>query len=270
MAEQKSSLISWAQVIATASIGLAGLLFTLQQEQNRKAQTAVELMSHREEAEIGFRKQMFDTMILGLLDNKRPVEERFTVLKIFQHNFHDLFNGRALFDVLAEDAKVQLGNTSPRYRDFIDHLVSLAKEVNRSQEQLVGGDVRIFKLIKDSLYTISLDFKDEEHAHSKSKESHIAYLRLDLVKENSVYVNLRLLDQDEMIDTSVDSFWVSYYDAPLTDNILLKDGHRFAIVLKEVNPNSKEATLKLIHFPAHYVTTGYRPSIERVNEMLRH
>src|SRR3990172_8561747 len=98
MAEQKSSLISWAQVIATASIGLAGLLFTLQQEQNRKAQTAVELMSHREEAEIGFRKQMFDTMILGLLDNKRPVEERFTVLKIFQHNFHDLFNGRALFD----------------------------------------------------------------------------------------------------------------------------------------------------------------------------
>ena len=66
-------------------------------------------------------------------------------------------------------------------------------------------------------------------------------------------------------------FEVSYFDTPLTDNILLPDKHRFAITLKETNMKADphEATLNVFEFPADYVTTGYRPSISEANKMLK-
>ncbi len=65
------------------------------------------------------------------------------------------------------------------------------------------------------------------------------------------------------------TFKVSFFDAPLTDNTLLPDRHRFAITLKDTDMTvyPYEATFSVFEFPADYVTTGYRPSIREANKM---
>lgn len=129
MAEQKrESIVRWAQVGATLFLGVVGLIFTyvidVQQEKNRSNQMAVQIMSQREQSEIDFRQKMFGVLVTELLDPKVDVRERVTRLKLFQHNFHDIFNGRALFDVLEKDAR----SLPKRERDDLIHdLVSLAK-----------------------------------------------------------------------------------------------------------------------------------------------
>ena len=80
------------------------------------------------------------------------------------------------------------------------------------------------------------------------------------IYENEVEVKISIVGHNELVDRT---FRVSYFDAPLTDNILLRDEHRFAVILKEIDTLEHKAALQFIHFPAHYVTTGYRPSIER-------
>ena len=43
-----------------------------------------------------------------------------------------------------------------------------------------------------------------------------------------------------------------------------------AVILEDLIPEVKpdSATIRIIHFPADFVTIGYRPSIRRVNELI--
>jgi len=97
------------------------------------------------------------------------------------------------------------------------------------------------------------------------KGEHEIRITLIKVKARSIEVEVNLDAEKERKL----KFQVSFFDAPLTDNTLLPDGHRFTITLKETNMkvNPHEATLNVIEFPAHYVTTGYRPSISEANKM---
>jgi len=157
MAEQKGEIVKWAQFGATIFLGVVGLVFTyvidIQQEKNRKNQMAVQIMSQREQSEIDFRQKMFEVLVAELLDPTVDVRERVTRLTLFQHNFHDIFNGRALFDVLEKEA----GNLPEQERDeVIKKLVSLAKEVTVAQELLVRAKPKPYtKKVGDS-FTVQL------------------------------------------------------------------------------------------------------------------
>jgi len=152
MPEQKSETARWAQVAATVFLGAVGLIFTViqnnQQEQNRKdqfdlqqrdqkAQLGLQIISQRELSEMDFRQKMFEVLVAELLDREVHVREWVTRLQLFQHNFHDIFNGRALFDGLEKEA-MRLPSQEER-DDIIHDLVSLAKEVTQAQELLVGA-----------------------------------------------------------------------------------------------------------------------------------
>ena len=275
MAEQKrESIVRWAQVGATLFLGVVGLVFTyvveLQQEKNRSNQMAVQFMSQREQTEINFRQKMFEVLVTELLDPKVPVRERVTRLKLFQHNFHDIFNGRELFDVLEKAA----GNLpEPEKDDIIHDLVSLAKEVTVAQEFLVGARFNINTIKKgDSLIVPLKKLEEDIHEHggnhkNDSDYSHVIIIKLLEVKENAV--EIEVIINAENTESLRLEFEVSYFDAPLTDNTLLPDKHRFAITLKETNMKTQEATLNVFEFPADYVTTGYRPSIREANKMFK-
>ncbi len=55
------------------------------------------------------------------------------------------------------------------------------------------------------------------------------------------------------------SFIITWFDFPLTDNTLLADGNRFSLVLDNVDPVNKSVVLKLIWFPKVYFTPQERP-----------
>ncbi len=60
-------------------------------------------------------------------------------------------------------------------------------------------------------------------------------------------------------DEAKQNFILTWFDFPLTDNTLLADGNRFALVLDNVDPLNKSVALKLIWFPKVYFTPQERP-----------
>ena len=108
-----------------------------------------------------------------------------------------------------------------------------------------------------------------EHEISEKGEHEI---RITLIK-----VKARSIEVEVNLDAEKErklKFQVSFFDAPLTDNTLLPDGHRFTITLKETNMkvNPHEATLNVIEFPAHYVTTVFFVNAVSLspNHLIRH
>ena len=271
--ERAKIIIDALQVVATLSIAIVGYVFTSnneeQQKRDRTAMAAVQLMSERERSETDFRRNMFDPLIDKLLSRGLSVGDRFAVLKIFQHNFHDLFNGRALFDVLREDAEREFMHNRDSLKDFLKKLTSLARDIRERQEQLIGGSAVRLSMRSGEDTVLSHVFPEDKHEHSHDEHKN------EQTKDHDIEIKMLTIDSNSAkvfftLDAANISrtFTLTYYDAPFTDNILLPDGHRLALTLVEID-STLEAHLDLIHFPANFVTTGYRPSVDRVNEMLQ-
>jgi hypothetical protein len=58
-------------------------------------------------------------------------------------------------------------------------------------------------------------------------------------------------------------FNLTWYDFPFTDNTLLGDGTRFALILEAVEAEAKLAKLKLVWFPHDYFSERERPTNHR-------
>ncbi len=292
MPEKKSEAARWAQVVATIFLGVVGIYFTrvqfaqqeknredqfALQEMNRKFEAGVELMSQRELSEMEFRQKMYDVLDSKHLDEDVDVRERVTRLKLFQHNFHDIFNARALFDVLEAEA-----NKKPELeRDYLIHeLVSLAKEITLAQELLVGAEPNLIHMELGDTTTVELNLEAHGEEHDANREADVTLASNDGSMAHWIDIVL-LRIQEHAVDLEVTlyvenheprklRFQVSYFDAPLTDNTLFPDKHRFAITLKEtdIEGHHNQATLNVFEFPADYVTTGYRPSIRESNRLI--
>ena len=68
----------------------------------------------------------------------------------------------------------------------------------------------------------------------------------------------------EWSDTVADvDFQLTWFDFPFSDNTLLADGTRFALVLDQVDPYLKRVKFKLIWFPLDYYAAQERPTNHR-------
>jgi hypothetical protein len=275
----KKSFVVWSQIIATLSIALVGGYFTFsnsnQQEANRKSQMAeqkkssevmmaTQLISNREKSETDFRQTMFLPLIQQILNDKLPLKKRMDVFELFENNFNDLFNSSSLYDVLWKKAEKEK-NTIVK-----DQLIRLARYTGAKQElQINKLEYRKTLCCSPGKDTIDYTFKD------RGGGEHIT-IHLDSIDENFILVDMIIVcsDPGENCRTikinNGNRFHVSYFDTPLSSNFIMPDGDRIAIILEEINlghkPNS--ARLDIVHFPADYVTVGYRPSIEKVNDFL--
>ena len=281
-------LKTWSQTIATLFLGVVGLIFTSsnsnQQEANRKMMSAIQLMSEREKSETDFRREMFQPMINQILSDTLRLKKRMAIFRVFQNNFHDLFNSRALYDVL-DDTIRQLSDTTLK-TDLLKNIKSLAHKTNEDEMLLIGGD----NIIIDSFEEGATERKtfaeintEEEHHWWHFWESddddkpHQFKIKLDTVNRDSDFVKIILTlypePNDSIILNNGEAFKVKYYDSPLTDNILLPDKHRIAVVLDKIYSvgsaeNKNMAKLRIIHFPGDFITTGYRPSMTATHNMI--
>lgn len=262
----------WGQTISTLFLGIVGIIFTISNTKNLKENSnvmmATQLMSNREKSETDFRQTMFLPLINQVLDTSLLLEKRFTVFQIFQNNFNDLFNSRALFDVLDEAAK-KMNDTkdSVLANEIHERLISLARKTNQDQGLLISGN----QIIKDSISEGKSFCTIFDNKHD-TKESHRVKITVDSVKKEYVMarVILNLGSEDSITLNNGDAFKISYFDSPLTDNILLPDKHRIAVTLENIFQENGmyKAKLKIIHFPAEFITTGYRPSVKFVKDIL--
>jgi hypothetical protein len=134
-----------AQVLSAFFLGVVGLLFTfalgVQQEKNRRSQFVTEITSNRERSEMDFRGTLFQTLLEKLVGPKSTIEDRVTMLRLFQDNFHDTFNGRAFFYALESKAKnsalIKAKNSA-----LIEDLVSIAKETSEVEESIIESNIK--------------------------------------------------------------------------------------------------------------------------------
>ena len=241
-----------------------------------------------------FRQRMFDTVLNKLLNPDLSIQERVTVLRLFQDNFHDVFNGRALFDVLADEAR------SEGKLELIEKLYSIGKEIASIQESIIEANFKESDSINFKVYKhdrlcakgpgfpeIILNEGDSAKVDLYTLErgaqgdTHKVIIVLKKVKsKNAIDVRLKLhpnhssADHDDTKSQEPIEFEVSYFDVPFTDNTILRDGHRISIILKNTSYTNHEdpgsphkATLKIIEFPVHYIISGYRPSLNHVKDI---
>ncbi len=302
MAEEKSGkkdIWTKLQVLSTIFLSAVGLFFTFVhqniQEQNRKWQAATQILSSREISEMEFRQRIFDTVLNKLLNSSRDIEERVTILRLFQHNFHDVFNGRAFFDVLKDEAE-----TSGR-SELVRELYSIGQEIAGIQESIVEANLKEGEIVKYRVYKngnpspdsgsgfpeITLSEGDSVEInlvtveHEAPADTHKIKIILKSVNsENAVDVNLTILSSHSQNAHNTGKnpepieFEVSHFDVPFTDNTILPDGHRISIMLKkacywehEYPGSPHKATLKIIEFPVHYIISGYRPSLNHLQDI---
>lgn len=269
----------WAQIIATLSIAVVGGYFTIsssnEQEKNRnlqmseqaknnKVMMATQLMSQREKSETDFRQTMFLPLIQQILNDKLPLRKRMDVFELFENNFNDLFNSSSLYDVLWEKAEKEKNAMIKnklirlaRYTDAKQELQINKMEYRKSLCRLPGQD--------------TIDYTFEDRGGGERVRIH-----LDSIDENYILLTMTITctDSDQKCRTikinNGNRFHVSYFDTPLSSNFIMPDGDRIAIILEEIDLRRQPASARLdiVHFPADYVTVGYRPSIERVNDFL--
>jgi len=267
-------------ILSKTMLSLAGLAFTIlftslqtktqhleskRQEINRRYETSAQLFNQREQSEMDFRQRIFDALLTKVMNHQIPICDRIAVLRLFQNNFHDIFNGRAFFDLLENEITNDSILCDSVKTKFIDDLVSIAKEATSRQEAVIESNQE-----KQVLFPIvTIKEKDstnvEVNCEGKIETNHIATIFLDsILNENAVRVQLKFKNDNDPLSL----FIVGYYDTPYTDNILLPDGHRFSLILKNVNQNLKTAKFKILEFPHDLIIAGYRPSIKMVNKIM--
>lgn len=182
---------------------------------------------------------MFSPLLDRMLDSTSPLRQRLQVLEVFQQNFHDSFNGRAFFDAIAEEAR------STGDGEALRELRRIARDITRKQVGLVTAAAKH----ESTRVTVTSPGKSGEFAWfeeftlkqgetaeitlaSGHGETHKVKLTMrDAVSDDAARVFVEF-PSEPAIDPS--EFEVSYCDTPFTDNLMLPDRHRLAIVLEDV------------------------------------
>lgn len=230
---------------------------------------ATTLMSNREQSDTEFRRNMLESLIGKILDDTLPPKNRIDLFEVFENNFSDIFHSRSLYDVLWKSTKD--GDSVLRKR-----LISLARYI-ASKQELEVAQREHHKTLLHRQDTLDHTFRDEG--------SERVLITLDSINVIENFVSIRVTFWCYDLDHQK-PFWgydttnrrridihngkpvhLTYFDTPLTNNFVMPDGDRVAIVLNEII-GKESARLDVVHFPADYVTTGFRPSVNRINEIL--
>jgi hypothetical protein len=272
--ESKRRGISFVQLtgLVTVLATAIGIFSSWQQEKSRQLESQIklredvfQLLHQREQFELNFKTESYKILLTSVLNSKLDLRSRIATLRLFYDNAKGHFNPRVFFDVFADQAD-KLPNPRER-RAALDDLVSFAQEIVQSEEQLIEANAKqtfaSFILKKGESYNAILVSNDEA-----KKDTHKIHITLKSFSENAVELETDVRD-DSLKD--VEDFEVSYFDTPFSDYTYLRDHHRFAITLKDIQDEGKNKTayLKIVEFPTNYFLSDDRPSIEEVDELIK-
>jgi len=256
----------------------------------QRQMTGTTLLSQREQAESQLRASMFSNLIGPIIGPQKeagihPDRERLMV-ELLALNFHEHFElkplmlrvdnrlaserPKALSREQAEKARESLRSIAHRVvdRQIASFMIVETPTTSRpsgcrvylltvaekpSEDEDTGLRCQFVKQFNDAFalsspneeYTLNIVVRDPDWENETLKV------------EISAMTNSKSNERDYS-DISY-SFTLTAFDFPLTDNTLLPDGNRFAVVLSAVSQLLKSARIRLVWFPIDYFTPRERP-----------
>jgi hypothetical protein len=227
-----------------------------------------ELMSSREQAESGLRKDMFLSIIQTF---QRPeaanVETKMLNLEMLAYNFHESLNLKPLFAHMER----LIGTTGPEKAGYMARLDQVAREISNRQMVLLQQAGKKFDRTVDFQKFRSspggLELEPEKLILDKTeREFMLSVLEYNPARrELTVELGVRTPKLDSSVQRR--TFHVGYYDFPMIDNTRLSLDQRAAVVLNQTNDEA--ADLTILYFPGSYASLREKVSSDEVIERLR-
>jgi hypothetical protein len=228
-----------------------------------------ELMSSREQAESGLRKDMFLSIIQTF---QRPeaagLEAKMLNLEMLAYNFHESLNLKPLFAHIDRQITATAGAEKQSY---MERLNQVAQEITNRQLVLLEQVGRKFSRTVDfEKFRASpggLELDTEKLALGETeREFMLSVLEYDPARRE---LRMEMGVRTPKVSSAVQrrKFHVGFYDFPMIDNTRLSDDQRAAVVVNHMNDSG--ADLTVVYFPGSYASLREKVSYDEVVERLR-
>ena len=236
-------------------------------ETNERVYT--ELMSSREQAESGLRKDMFLSIIQTFLRPENAgLEAKMLNLEMLAYNFHESLNLKPLF---AHMDKQLMAASGAEKTEYVGRLNQVAQEITNRQlvllEQVGKKFSRTvdFEKLRASHGGLELD-PEKLKLGDTEREFMLSVLEFNTQRrELTVELGVRTSRDPSNVQRRI--FHVGYYDFPMIDNTRLSNDQRAAVVLNQANEGG--ADLTIVYFPGSYASLKEKVSYDEVMEKLR-
>lgn len=273
-----------ATAAVVAYIGYLGSdILQDRQQTNARVQLYAQIMSSREQAETGLRREMFNSIIQtflhaqtgqAALPRERVLEQRLLALQLLTYNFHDALDLGPLFKYLEREIIEIHGSGSDEGQATLARLKRTARDVVAKQIAVLESDGETksenFELrdsergmprINEVLQTSKIEIDkrgvwgfgaDREGGRgvdaSRFTELRAKNFRVEMIDwdVDTEEVQVRLMVRHpETSRLEIDEvFWVGSFDFPLIDNTRLSGGGRCAVVLEKISIYDPPETLE--------------------------
>ena len=260
-------------LLTALAVALLGYYTSTILRQNETRQTNervyTELMSSREQAESGLRKDMFLSIIQTFLRPEAAgLEARMLNLEMLAYNFHESLNLKPLFSHMD---RLITASTDPGKTGYVNRLNQVAREITTRQLVLleqVGKKVgRTVDFDKFRASHGGLELEPEKLTlDNTEREFMLSVLEIN-PQRRELTIELGVRTPRESSQAQRRPFHVSYYDFPMIDNTRLSRDQRAAVVLNQFDEGG--ADLTLVYFPGSYASLKEKVSYDEVVERLR-
>jgi len=262
-------------ILTALAVALLGYYTSsiLRQSELRQTNERVytELMSSRELAESGLRKDMFLSIIQTFLrSDNAGLEAKMLNLEMLAYNFHESLNLKPLFAHMDRQIQASKGQSNG---DYADRLNQVAREITTRQLVLltqVGKKFsRTIDLEKFQKTPGGLELEPEKLVLDGTKTEREFMLSVLEFKPDRRELTVELGVRTPKDSASIQrrTFQVGYYDFPMIDNTRLSGDQRAAVVLDQMNESGADITL--VFFPGSYASLREKVSYDEVVEKLR-
>jgi hypothetical protein len=258
---------------AVAYVGMTGSqLLERRQSLDTNARLYSELMSRREEAESGLRKDMFVSIISSFLQpSPGDLSAKVLNLELLAYNFHDSLNLKPLFLDIQRHLQT---STDPQRADYLARINRVAREITAKQLFSLEGHGESFRRSVDfeelaaaGPAGVALD-PETVGVRNIATEVSVRVLKVDKEQQQlTVRLEVRSPQGREDLPDSRASFTVGFFDFPIIDNTRLANGMRCAVTMANFSPAA--ADLTTVCFPGEYASLRDRPYYDEVIEKLR-
>jgi len=236
-------------------------------ETNQRVYT--ELMSSREQAESGLRKDMFLSIIQTFLaPGSAGPEAKMLDLEMLAYNFHESLNLKPLFSHM--DRQIALLSGSEK-QSYLIRLNQVAKEISNRQllllEQVGGKFSRTVDLEKFRGSRGGLELEPEKLKLDNTEREFMLSVMDFNPERRELRMELGVRTPQESSSVQRRTFIIGYYDFPMIDNTRLSRDQRAAVVLNQINEGG--ADLTLVYFPGSYASLREKVSYDEVVDRLR-
>jgi len=237
-------------------------------ETNQRVYT--ELMSSREQAESGLRKDMFlSIMQIFLRPEGAGVESKMLNLEMLAYNFSESLNLKPLFSHMERQINTSAGSEKVDYKERLNQV---AKEVTNRQMVLLEQVGRKFSRTVDFDKLRSspggLELEPEKLVLNNIEREFMLSVNGYDPEQRELTVELGIRTPRESSNVQRRTFIVGLYDFPMIDNTRLSFDQRAAVVLNQIN-GASAADITLVYFPGSYASLKEKVSYDEVVENLR-